>query len=361
MHARDQRERTQNNLPHDTHTLRRADAPTILRKIFKGGALIALLFAATALAPHAARAQAAQPKLRITTASGVRVRAQPETGAAETAKLPVGVVLTELERSPQKAKVGASEDYWYQISTPEGARGWVFGGLTAPFDAARREEIYQSIADERLANKSASFADLVDLVRFLDRATKEATRRDAAAGLEFARLSALARSLAAIPADQHDNPTYKQWTNERDKEVVYSEPSGQWYVRADLLWDLQKKYRDLPVGERIAWEAAETPLPGECEGDLGCTLYYASATHGNYLKLYPRGPHAAAALSHLAETFKYVTDDIRGTEHVYQVSPEEKADFQKTVATLREQLSAAASPEAAQLLKQLEEIARHFG
>jgi Bacterial SH3 domain len=348
--------------PND-RTLRRAAAPFTLRQIFKRGALIALLFVAASLAPHvaAARAQAAQQKLRITTASGVRVRTQPETGAGETAKLPVGTVVGELERSPQKAKVGAAEDYWYMVSTPEGARGWVFGNLTAPFDAARREEIYQSIADERLANKSASFADLVDLVRFLDRATKELTRRDAVAGLEFARLSALARSLSAIPADQHDNPTYKQWTTERDKEVVYSEPSGQWYVRAELLWDLQKKYRDLPVGERIAWEAAETPLPGECEGDLGCTLYYASATHGTYLALYPHGPHAGAALDAIAETFKYVTDDIRGTEHVYQVSPEEKADFRKTVATLRGQLNAAASPKSAQLLKQLEEIARHFG
>jgi hypothetical protein len=327
------------------------------------GALLAPLFAAVALAPRVpvSRAQDAQQRQRITTASGVRVRTQPDVGAGEVAKLPVGAVVTELERSPEKAKVGTAEDYWYMVSTPEGVKGWVFGGLTAPFDAARRAEIYQSIADERLANKSASFADLLDLVRFLDRAGKEVTRRDALAALELARLSALARSLSSIPADQHENPTYKQWTAERDKEIVYSEPSGQWYVRAELLWDLQKKYGDLPVGERIAWEAAETPLPGECEGDLGCTLYYASATHGNYLKLYPRGPHAGEALSRLAETFKYVTDDIRGSEHVYQVPPEEKADFKKTVATLREQLNAVSSHGAAELLKQLDEIERHFG
>jgi hypothetical protein len=322
------------------------------------GALLALLLIAASLA-SASRAQDTQ-RLRITTASGVRVRAQPDTGAGETAKLPVGVVLNELEHSREKAKVGGSEDYWYLVSAPDGAKGWVFGGLTAPFDAARREEIYRSIAAERLGNKSASFADLADLVRFLDRVTKEVTRRDAVAELELARLSALARSLSAIPADQHENPTYKQWTAERDKEIVYSEPSGQWYVRADLLWDLQKKYADLPVAERIAWEAAETPLPGECEGDLGCTLYYASATHGNYLKLYPRGAHAAAALDAVAETFKYVTDDVRGTEHVYQVQPDEKADFKKTLATLREQLTPVGSPKSAALLKQLEEIERHF-
>lgn len=324
------------------------------------GLLVALLFAA-ALAPHVntARAQGAQ-RLRITTASGVRLRNQPDISTDELARLPLGVVVEELERSPDKAKLGASEDYWYRVSTPDGAKGWVFGSLTAPFDAARREEIYRSIAAERLGNQSASFADLADLVRFLDRATKEVTRRDALAELEAARLSALARTLSAIPADQHENPTYKQWTTERDKEIVYSEPSGQWYVRAELLWDLQKKYADLPVAERIAWEAAETPLPGECEGDLGCTLYYVSATHGNYLKLYPRGAHADEALNGVAETFKYVTDDIRGTEHVYQVPPEEKADLRKTLATLRQQLTPVGSPKSAALLKQLDVIERHY-
>ena len=341
----------------NTHARRRV-AATPSRKLFMRGALLALLSAAASLVP-ASRAQDAQ-RLRITTASGVRVRARPDTGAGETAKLPLGVVLSELEHSPDKAKVGGTEDYWYLVSTPDGAKGWVFGGLTAPFDAARRAEIYRSIATDRLGNKSASFADLADLVRFLDRAAKEVTRRDALAELEFARLSALARSLSSIPVDQHENPTYKQWTTERDREIVYSEPSGQWYVRADLLWDLRKKYTDLPVAERIAWEAAQTPLPGECEGDLGCTLYYVSATHGNYLKLYPRGAHAAEALDGVAETFKYVTDDIRGTEHVYQIQPDEKADFKKTLATLRGQLTPVSSPKSAELLKQLDEIERHF-
>ena len=327
----------------------------------------ALLFAAAALAPHSASARAQVPqaqdaqRFRITTAAGVRVRAQPDASASEVAKLPFGAVVRELGQSQEKARVGAAEDFWYMVNTPDGTLGWVFGGLTAPFDAARRAEIYQRVADERLANKSASFADLTDLVRFLDRATKEVTRRDAVAALELARLTALARSLSSIPVDQHDSPAYKQWTTERDKEIVYSEPAGQWFVRADLLWNLQKKYADLPVGERIAWAAAETPLPGECEGDLGCTLYYASATHGQYLKLYPRGPHAAAALDAIAETFKYVTDDMRASEHVYQVPPEGKDDFRKTVATLRGQLGAVPSPKAAALLSQLEEIARHFG
>jgi hypothetical protein len=321
---------------------------------------LALLLLAAAAHAFARQTDGGATRQRITTASGVRVRKGPDTNAEEVARLPVGVVVGELERSPEKSKVGASEDYWYMVSAPDGARGWVFGGLTAPFEQARREEIYQQIARERLANKSASFAELADLVRFLDRAVKEVTRRDAVAELELDRLQALARSLSSIPIEQHDNPTYKQWTAERDAEVVYSEPAGQWFVRAELFWDLQKKYQDLPVAERIAWAAAQTPLPGECESDLGCTLYATSATHGNYLKLYPHGAHADEALNAVAETFKFVTDDIHSNNHVYQLQPDEKADFRKTIAALRAQLTPVGSPKSARLLRQLDEIAAHY-
>src|SRR5438105_12151435 len=300
-------------------------------KTFVQAFAFVLLFNASAALADAQGANGVA-RQRITTASGVRVRERPDTNTDELARLQVGVVVDELERSQDKAKVGASEDYWYLVAAPGGVKGWVFGGLTAPFDAARREEIYRRIADERLANTSASFADLADLVRFLDRATGEVASRGALAELEFARLQALARSLSSIPIGEMDKSPYKQWTTARAAEIVYSEPAGQWYVRADLLWNLQKKYADLPVAERIAWAAAETLLPGECENDLGCMLFYASATYGKYLKLYPRGPHADAALDALAEGFKDVVEDIRGSNHVYEVAAEEKADFVDVVA-----------------------------
>jgi len=329
---------------------------------------LAALFATSALgflfaapAPRAFAQDASQTaRQRIITASGARVRERADTGAGESARLQLGVVVDELERSPEKSKVGAVEDYWYLISAPGGLKGWVFGGLTAPFDPARREEIYSRIAEDRLANTSATFAELADLVRFLDRAAKEVTRRDVLAGLEFARLQSLARSLSVIPSDQHENSPYKDWTTERADEIVYSEPSGQWYVRAELLWDLQKKYGDLPVGERIAWEAASTPLPGECEGDLACTLFYESATNGRYLKLYPRGAHAENALNLIGETFNAVVKDFQGDNQTYQIAPDERTDFRKTLLTLRTQITPVSNAQSARILKQLDEIERHF-
>jgi hypothetical protein len=309
-------------------------------------------------AHDASARQAAGTRQRITTATGVRVRSAPDITSEEVGRLQLGVVVEELEHSEAKAKVGASEDFWYMVSAPNGARGWVFGGLTAPFDAGRREEIYTRLASERAGKTDATFADASELVRFAERAAKEVTRRDSRAELEFARMRALARSITFLAGGEQPDEPRKQWAAEHESEIVYSEPSGEWYVRAELLWDLQAKYKDLPLAESIAWEALKTPLPGECEGDVTCNLYYLSETSGRYLKLYPRGAHSADALKSLEETFNAVLEDSRTANHMYEVPSASDADFTKTLATLRGQLSPAATPRAAHALKQLDDIAR---
>jgi len=330
----------------------RAWAPSSGRLLFAAAALLlAFNFAAQAR-------QDAGARRRIMTASNVRVRSSPDTASEEVARLQLGSVVEELERSQEKAKVGAAEDFWYMVSAPGGARGWVFGALTAPFDAARREEIYTRLASERASKTDATFADSSELVRFAERAAKEVSGRGARAELEFARLRALARSISFLQGGEQQDETYKRWASEHESEIVYSEPSGEWYVRADLLWDLQAKYKDLPVAERIAWEAAQTPLPGECEGDLTCDLYYLSATSGRYVKLYPRGEHAADALKSVEELVNAVVEDSRSANHVYEVPAASDAEFAKLLATLRSQLTPAAGPAATRILKQLDAIAR---
>ncbi len=247
--------------------------------------------------------------------------------------------MDELERSDEKSRIGSSENFWHLVTAPGGARGWVFGGLVAPYDPARRDAVYLKLANDRLASTSATFADHSELVRFLDRATREVRSRNALAELELARLVALARSLAAVPLEQLNGPPYKSWTDEREKEIVYSEPAGQWYVNSNVFWSLQTRYRDLPIAERIAWEASQTPLPGECEGYLPCYIYKETETSGRYLKLYPRGAHADAALSKLAESLGYIVDSFRESNSPYEVPRDDRANFRQSLAALRAQLA----------------------
>lgn len=344
-----------NHLPF-TKTPERGAAAGGLRRLLFASAALAFLLAAQA---HAAARQA-QPGSLIVTAAGVRLRERPDSGSAEVARLQLGAVVGVQERTPERSKVGAAEDFWYLVSAQGGARGWVFGGLVAPFAPARREEVYRSLATERLARSESNFAELSELVRFLGRAAKEVTRRGERAELELLRLRALARSLANIPLEDLEKPPFKAWTTEHNAEIVYSEPAGQWFVLSDRFWDLQKKYKDLPVGERAAWEGAQTPMPGECEGYLPCHLFRETVTYGEYLKRYPRGPHAEAALASIAETLGYVTEDMRKPDPVFEVTREDRVEFRKSAATLRAQVAAAASPKKAQVLKQLDAIIRRF-
>src|SRR5215203_4823057 len=181
--------------------------------------LLLLLAAQAASTPSVG--QTVSGKL-IVTAAGARLRERPETGAAEAGRLQLGAVVDGLERSAEKSKVGTSENFWHLVAAPGGARGWVFGGLVAPYDPARRDAVYLKLANDRLANPAATFADLTELVRFLDRATGEVKSRNALAELALARLVALARSLAAVPFEQLNSRPFKSWTDERVKEIVYS-------------------------------------------------------------------------------------------------------------------------------------------
>jgi hypothetical protein len=339
----------------------RAVAGSSRRAIFITASLIFVLAARHSAAQVAAPPATQVPRRAlIATAAGARLRERPDTGAAEAGRLQLGLVVEELERTAEKSQVGTAEDYWHLVSAPGGARGWVFGSLVAPFDPARRDETYLKLSGERAANAAATFAELAELVRFLDRAVKEVSRRDALAELELTRLVALARTLASFSIQEQEKEPYKSWTAGHEPEIVYSEPAGQWYVRAELFWDLQRKYRDLPPAERAAWEGARTPLPGECEGYLPCYLYLETETSGRYLKLYPGGAHADAALANLSEFFGQVSEDLRGSNPVYEVPPADRENFRKSVAALRAQLARVPASKKARLLKQIDAVARHF-
>ncbi|HEU4594432.1 MAG TPA: SH3 domain-containing protein [Pyrinomonadaceae bacterium] len=304
-------------------------------------------------------------KSRILVASGARVRAEPNAGAGEVGRLGLGVVVRELERSGEREKIGAAEDFWYRVAAPGGVEGWVFGALTAPFEESRRVAIYRRLAGERLKpageENAASFAERTDLFAFLTRAASELKSRDERGEFELLSLLALHSALDAVPIDKQGEQPYQSFLKTHEPHVVYSEPAGQWFVRADKLWDLQKKYADLPqLGERIAWEAAQIPLPGECEGYLPCHVHLHTLTEGHYLKLYPRGAHAGEALGKIADSLAEIVKSLSSPENPYDVPAVDRAEFRRTLALLRTQLSAAPNPNRDRALQQLDALARHF-
>lgn len=327
----------------------------------------ALVFACAIVGAARGR-QESGAKSRIIVASGARVRSAPNAGGGEVGRLQLGVVVRELERSGAKERVGGTEDFWYRVAAPGGVEGWVFGALTAPFDEARRAAIYRKLAADRLKPageerepSAATFAEQTDLVAFLTRAASEFKARAERGEFELLRLLALHQALGFVPIEKQTEQPYQSWLKTHEPQIAYSEPAGQWFVRADLLWDLQKRYADLPpLGERIAWEASQIPLPGECEGYLPCYMHLYTLTEGRYLKLYPRGANADKALGQMADSLTEIVKSISSPNNPYEVPAADRAEFRRTVALLRAQISAVPNPNRARALRQLDALARHF-
>ena len=102
---------------------------------------------------------------KLTTASAVRVRASPETGAAEVARLKLGTVVSADARTAAETEIGSKRDYWYRVALPDGQQGWVFGALLADYDPARRDETVRRIVEERLNVETLSPDDALRTLR----------------------------------------------------------------------------------------------------------------------------------------------------------------------------------------------------
>lgn len=318
--------------------------------------LLLLLLCADSPAVRAQESQAVSRE-RITTAAAVRLRAEPRLDAAEVGRLRFGTILQVLAQTETRTRAGESEDFWYRVAAPEGMEGWVFGALTVPFAAARRAEISRDIALTRLKPEEIAFTDAVEVTEFLARevnASSASLPAAARAELELLRLRALSRSLSAIPFERQDQPPYRAWLESHKAEIVYSEPAGLWLVESERFWKLGEKYRALPIAERIAWEAAQNTLPGECEGFLVCHLSIFLLTEGRYLERYPRGVHTDEVLTRLGEMLSAAL--ASSPQDVYEVPKEERADLQKRVAEIRQVVMKTSSPRKAALIEQLRRL-----
>ncbi len=188
------------------------------------------------------------------------------------------------------------------------------------------------------------------------------TAQTAAAAKEFNRLVNLDKALGKIPMSGLDKEPHRSFLKRNDKDIVYSEPAGEWYVRSDRFWDLQKKYSKLAIADQIAWTAAENPMPGECEGYVNCYLFKIRTTYGEYLTLYPKGTYSRKAVQKTIEYLKYMAEDAVSGKKTYDGPTEssDKAEFATVIGELRNILSKVSHPEKTKALSQLKAIETAF-
>lgn len=176
----------------------------------------------------------------------------------------------------------------------------------------------------------------------------------AAAKADFKRLTDLQTRLAAIPMEKQNREPHKSLLRRNQKDIVYSEPSGQWYVRSDRFWALHKKYQKLAIAEEIAWTASQNPIPGECEGYINCYIYMLTDTDGRYLSLYPNGKHQKKAIDTLIEYLGNITKD--DTTYDKPVDEAERVDLKKKLIELRKQLGNVKSADRSKLFALIDKL-----
>ncbi|MFN0141127.1 MAG: hypothetical protein ACKVQW_13695 [Pyrinomonadaceae bacterium] len=171
------------------------------------------------------------------------------------------------------------------------------------------------------------------ILMFAGFGTAQSSTQDAATR-EYKRLVNLSAVLRKITGNNHDKEPYRSLLKRNDKDIVYSDPSGEWYVVSRRFWDLEKKYRKLAIADRIAWSAAENPLPGECEGYVPCYLGAIRRTHGEYLKRYPRGRYSKKAVGRMIKSLQYLVDDAASRKKNHDGPAEDDVEFAELINAL---------------------------
>ena len=297
---------------------------------------------------------------KITMVSAVRARTGPQVTAEEITRLPLGTVISAVGRSTDQFETGGKKDYWYRVTLPDGGPAWVFGGLLADYDAARRPQILRRIIEERLKVETMSFEDGVDFYNFVSRTLSDVREKSLRGELELARLHAIHRTASAISDGQETKTPYRDFYNAHKNEVYHHEFAGGWAIRPELFWSLEPQYRGTPVGERIAWDASQALQQGECESDEVCFLLAVLDTEGRYLGLYPRGSHAEEILQRVSESLS--SQDVRATlteKGGDKYAVEQRTELRKALAGFRVSVSKTVAPQKDAVIRTIDQLLAH--
>ena len=320
---------------------------------------IACLLAALAHAPAAAQeVSLGGARQKITVASNVRVRSGPETAAQEVTRLKLGTVVTASARTAEQVELAGKREHWYKVALQSGETGWVFGGFLSDYDAARGADAKRRIIEDRLKAEELKFDDGVDLYNFASQAATEANDATAKGEFELLRLLALGRAAGAVQPDQRETSPFREFLKAHEQQLYFHELAGSIAVRSEVFWALEQKHHGTPVGERIAWEAAENLTPGECESDEVCQFFRLHETHGKYLSLYPTGAHAAEVLKFYEEAL--ASEQVKETltsKGGDQYTVQARNDLRKALTELRARLAKTSLPEKAAVVKRLDGLA----
>lgn len=242
----------------------------------------------------------------ITSGSGARMRPAPKTGGKTIVSLPVGEIVTVLQRGDKRETIGKMQNYWYKVKH-NNQTGWIYGASLLPFDAKHQNYIVRHIIKDRLAQKR-SFAEYADTTRFVKKLQTTINDPGFWLELEFYRMQLLAQSVQAL--QQKSSAMKHPWYTENKEELFYHEMAGGYYLKTQFLWKAIDKKIKQPAADPFAWYTSKQDIGGECEGEVGCYMGMIILTTGAYLKRFPAGQFYKIALAQIYKNIKQSQSEI---------------------------------------------------
>ncbi len=232
--------------------------------------------------------------LRLVTVTGLRLHAEPNASSAVVLRVPLGTVIECGERSPD-VDVGGTHGAFCKVRAGDRV-GWAFEPLTAPV-ADDGDAQLQALIDKRMgALDDAERADLYELDGLIRRQIDGTADRNLRLAARLDELRLLDKHAAVFAGDKR----------------IYDDPSQGKRLRRAPILKLVDDARDTPVSEPAMWFLVEHGRDGECETNAGCHMDWMVRLEVRYLRAHPQGPHAGAALAHIAGTATWLVDDIGG-------------------------------------------------
>ncbi len=289
----------------------------------------------------------------IVTSFSVPVRNQANSSAQTISNVKLGTVL----------KVTGKNPAWYRVQYSDGGKnstGWISANAVNDLNASGKTELYRQIV-ERNYKPQMDFQSASEFYEFLSSVNGELDNSDKSAEIELKRLLALRSALKTIPAERLETAPYKDFLKSREKEIVYNEPGGEWLVVSNEFWNLHNKYKQTSFSDTIAWEAANNPLPGECEGYVNCYLFDMRMRFGEYLNLHPNGKNSAEALRNMTDYLSPIVSDAQ-QKTIYNGPSDvtDRAEFNNLIAELRTIVARLQFVEKEKTLQQLRQIAEAY-
>ena len=281
------------------------------------------------------------------------VRSQASQSAPLLSNVKLGSVLRVAEKKADWYKI----EYWADGKT---TTGWIPAAAVNDLSASGRGEVYRSIVDKTY-KPQMDFETASEFYEFTSKVGDELDGSERSGEIELKRLLALRSALKTIPADKRESSPYKNFLKNQERAIVYNEPAGEWLVISNEFWNLHNKYRKTEVSETIAWEAANNPLPGECEGYVNCYLFDMRMRFGEYLNLHPNGKRAAEALKNITDYLSPIAADATA-KSVYNGPTDvtDRAEFNNLIAELRTIVARLQFVEKEKTLQQLRTIAEAY-